>query len=277
MCLVKRLKHPNLFRLEHRTPPQIKHDYQFRDSGARGAQECRDRCPLPRIHAPDDIFECRRGCPRTSWNSIKHIIIIYQENWSFDSLYGQFPGADGYANGFDNLPQLDKTAPAYTSLIYKTPSPLDENGAIDTQFPSFAGYLSLNPKSTLALPLIPYDFTAYIPTTGMTGDIVHRFYHEQLQIDNGVLEAKNGDLGQVRHLERQPGPRPELSRRDNLPEGQLAQQYTLCDNFFHSAYGGSFLNHQWLTRGEPALDDGDSDRICHRATTQSTRLLKDNQ
>jgi acid phosphatase len=26
----------------------------------------------------------------------------------------------------------------------------------------------------------------------------------------------------------------------------LAQQYTLCDNFFHSAYGGSFLNHQWL-------------------------------
>src|SRR5215813_4230168 len=32
----------------------------------------------------------------------------------------------------------------------------------------------------------------------------------------------------------------------NLPEGQLAQQYTLCDNFFHSAYGGSFLNHQFL-------------------------------
>src|SRR4029078_7315786 len=29
-------------------------------------------------------------------------------------------------------------------------------------------------------------------------------------------------------------------------EGQLAQQYTLGDNFFHAAYGGSFLNHQWL-------------------------------
>ena len=26
----------------------------------------------------------------------------------------------------------------------------------------------------------------------------------------------------------------------------LAQQYTLCDNFYHSAFGGSFLNHQWL-------------------------------
>src|SRR6266481_278522 len=56
---------------------------------------------------------------------IKHIIVIYQENWSFDSLYGQFPGADGYANSFDTLPQLDRSAvPAYSSLIYQTPSPL---------------------------------------------------------------------------------------------------------------------------------------------------------
>src|SRR5271170_4635983 len=32
----------------------------------------------------------------------------------------------------------------------------------------------------------------------------------------------------------------------DLPEGRLAQQYTICDNFFHSAFGGSFLNHQFL-------------------------------
>jgi acid phosphatase len=48
--------------------------------------------------------------------------------------------------------------------------------------------------AALALPLIPYDFTVYIPASGKTGDIVHRFYHEQLQIDNGLLEDKNGDL-----------------------------------------------------------------------------------
>jgi phospholipase C len=41
-----------------------------------------------------------------SLKQIKHIIVIYQENWSFDSLYGQFPGADGYAYSFDTLPQL---------------------------------------------------------------------------------------------------------------------------------------------------------------------------
>ena len=32
----------------------------------------------------------------------------------------------------------------------------------------------------------------------------------------------------------------------NLPEGQLAQQYTMDDMLFHSAFGGSFLNHQYL-------------------------------
>src|SRR5262249_4309539 len=32
----------------------------------------------------------------------------------------------------------------------------------------------------------------------------------------------------------------------NLPEGQLAQQYSLDDNFFHAAYGGSLRNHQFL-------------------------------
>jgi phospholipase C len=47
---------------------------------------------------------------QSNLESIKHIIVIYQENWSFDSLYGQFPGADGYANSFDTLPQLDRTA-----------------------------------------------------------------------------------------------------------------------------------------------------------------------
>jgi phospholipase C len=123
---------------------------------------------------------------RADLKSIKHIIVIYQENWSFDSLYGQFPGADGYANSFDTLPQVDvKAAPAYASLIYRTPSPLN-NSAIDPQFPSFGGNLTLNSNHTLALPLIPYDFTTYIPADGFTGDIVQRFYHEQLQIGSAA-------------------------------------------------------------------------------------------
>jgi len=43
-------------------------------------------------------------------SKVNHIVVIYQENWSFDSLYGQFPGVNGLANGFDTLPQVDKAA-----------------------------------------------------------------------------------------------------------------------------------------------------------------------
>jgi phospholipase C len=186
--------------------------------------------------------------PLRSLREIKHIIVIYQENWSFDSLYGQFPGADGLANGFDTLPQLDRTAmPPYSSLVYQTPSPLTGSPAvIDPQFPSVGGKLALTANHQLPLPLIPYDFTNYIAAAALTGDIVHRFYHEQLQIDNGLLEAKNGDLDKFVTWSDNPGLVLSYIDATNLPEGQLAQEYTLCDRFFHSAYGGSFLNHQWL-------------------------------
>ena len=196
--------------------------------------------------SPADEFHDWR--PLRDLKEIKHIIVIYQENWSFDSLYGQFPGADGYANGFDTLPQLDvKSTPAYSSLIYQTPSPLTGSPlAIDPQFPSVCGKLSWVKNPKLALPLIPYDFTTYIPADSFTGDIVHRFYHEQLQIDNNVLEQKLGDLDKFVTWSDNPGLVLSYIDATNLPEGQLAQQYTLCDNFFHSAYGGSFLNHQWL-------------------------------
>jgi phospholipase C len=186
--------------------------------------------------------------PLRNLRDIKHIIVIYQENWSFDGLYGLFPGANGYANSFDTLPQLDvKADPPYSSLIYQTPSPLTGSSlASDLNFPSVGGKLALASNHNLALPLIPYDLTKYIAANALTGDIVHRFYHEQLQIDNGMLESKDGDLDKFVTWSDNPGLVLSYIDATNLPEGRLAQQYTLCDNFFRSAYGGSFLNHQWL-------------------------------
>src|SRR5262249_16106809 len=32
----------------------------------------------------------------------------------------------------------------------------------------------------------------------------------------------------------------------DLPMAKIAKNFTLCDHFFHAAFGGSFLNHQWL-------------------------------
>src|SRR6266480_2497752 len=176
---------------------------------------------------------------------LQHIIVIYQENWSFDSLYGQFPGANGLQHGFDTLSQYDKSS-NYTSLFYKSPRPLN-NGAPDPNFPASPdGNLALWSDHSVALPVFPFDFTNYIDADTTTGDIVHRFYTQQLQIDNGALETKKNDLGKFLTWSDNPGLVLSYLDATNLPEGELAQQYTLCDNFFHSAYGGSFLNHQWL-------------------------------
>lgn len=179
--------------------------------------------------------QATKGLDANLKHKVQHIIVIYQENWSFDSLYGQFPGANGLQNGFDNLPQWDRTV-GYSNYLYVTPQPL--NGGPDLRFPPGNGQP--------ALPLAPYDFTRYVADTNTTGDIIHRFYHEQLQIDNGLLEPSKGAMDKFVTWSDNPGLVLSYVDATSLPEGKLAQQYTLCDNFFHSAYGGSFLNHQYL-------------------------------
>ena len=44
----------------------------------------------------------------TSMDQIKHIVVIYAENRSFDNLYGLYPGANGIAEALANyIPQVD--------------------------------------------------------------------------------------------------------------------------------------------------------------------------
>ncbi len=124
----------------------------------------------------------------------------------------------------ESLAQRDRNG----APLAAAPAPLN-GGNPD---PHFA---SLSPADAL----LPFDLTRYIGPDVQTGDIVHRFYTQQLQIDGGKMDkfiswSDNGGL--------------VMSYIDatNLPEGRLAQQYTLCDNFFHAAFGGSFLNHFFL-------------------------------
>ncbi|HZB96917.1 MAG TPA: alkaline phosphatase family protein, partial [Herpetosiphonaceae bacterium] len=156
---------------------------------------------------------------------INHVVVIYQENWSFDGLYGTFPGANGLANAGNAVKQVDKQGQPYTTL----PQPIDTGKkppAPDPRFPA-------------NLPMQPFDAAQYVAPDQQTGDLVHRFYQQQYQIDGGKMDkfvAWSDAAGLA------------MSYYDatNLPEGKLAQQYTLADNFFHAAFGGSFLNHQWL-------------------------------
>jgi phospholipase C len=160
--------------------------------------------------------------------NINHFIVIYQENWSFDGLYGLFPGAHGLKQAADagTIPQVDKFGNPITTL---------PNPSTDPLVPGAAG-----------LPVEPYNLAQFIPPSGLTSDIIHRFYHEQLQIDNGVLEPSTGSMDKFVTWSDNGSLVMSYFDATNLPEGQLAQQFTLDDNFFHAAYGGSFLNHQFL-------------------------------
>jgi len=170
--------------------------------------------PLPAAAAGSDVL-----------SKVGHIVVIYQENWSFDSLYGKFPGADGLANAGNTVKQVDAGGNPYPTL----PQPLDTTlkpPGPDTRFPA-------------NLPVQPFDASQYVQPDQKTGDLVHRFYQEQLQIDGGKMDkfiAYSDAAGLV------------MSYYDatSLPEGQLAKQYVMADDFFHASFGGSFLNHFWL-------------------------------
>src|SRR6201987_1742225 len=173
---------------------------------------------------------------------IKHIVVIYQENWSFDSLYGLFPGANGLAQApaasLNQTDRFDQPLSAQTgqpfslisgSLSLTTPPPPINAGAIDTRFTP-----GLN-------TLLPYDVlkNSTLQPTDTTGDLVHRYWHEQSQIDGGAMDW-------FVTWSDNPGLTMSYFDATNMPEGLLAQKYTMADNFFHGAFGGSFLNHQFL-------------------------------
>jgi phospholipase C len=165
------------------------------------------------------------GAQSDGLQKLNHIVVIYQENWSFDSLYGKFPGANGFDQAAATTPQVDKEGKPYSAL----PQPL--NTSFSPAVP--------DPRFPADLAVAPFDAQKYVGANQNTGDLVHRYYQEQYQIDDGKMDkfvAWSDAAGLV------------MSYYDatNLPEGKLAQQFTMMDNFFHAAFGGSFLNHQFL-------------------------------
>ena len=200
-------------------------------------------------------------------SNINHIIVVYQENWTFDGLYGSFPGSNNLANAttasktqIDRLngnPLLSENGGLYNNPAYvpsgssattaqttNPPPPLTADsatGVADSRFPN--GLNTLTPYN------IPTVAPSADPTT-MTGDIYHRYWQEQYQIAGAVsvngTDSRNGNNSGFVTWSDNPGLVMSNYDATNLPEGLLAQQYTICDNFFHSAFGGSYLNHQWL-------------------------------
>jgi phospholipase C len=160
-----------------------------------------------------------------SLNDVNHIIVIYMENRSFDNLYGLFPGADGLDNAAATATQVDKDGKPYATLPLVIDTSQKDKHA-DTRFPT-----NLANK--------PFDIGKYAAMDTMTGDLVHRFWHEQMQIDGGKMDkfAAVSDAA---------GLTMGYYDGSGMKLWGWAKRYTLADHFFHAAFGGSFLNHFWL-------------------------------
>ncbi len=66
---------------------------------------------------PSDVPEFQAPTFDTdALSTIQHIVVIYQENWSFDGLYGSFPGANGIASASTaSKAQIDRLTAAALS------------------------------------------------------------------------------------------------------------------------------------------------------------------
>jgi phospholipase C len=97
---------------------------------------------------------------KPGFDKINHIIVLYLENRSFDSLYGLFPGAEGIAEAANAPLQVDKSGKVYDKLL-----------VMDT---------NKKPAVTCALP--DGSTEQALPRRGLcrldqyTGDLVHRWY-----------------------------------------------------------------------------------------------------
>jgi acid phosphatase len=228
-------------------------------------------------------------------SKIDHIVVFYQENRSFDHLYGNWGEVAGeHVRGLSDAPpahtiQVGQDGKPLHCLLQtdpnlRSPSPVPIT-CTDTGHPARQG----SDKSWQAVRSgfrnRPWRIDDYVPHDaktcpggklngtgqpgGCTRDLTHRFYQHQYQIHGGRQNrfvAANTSAGLTMGYY-------DTTR---LPiytylHGKDAPPYVVFDNFFQAAFGGSFLNHQWLVAAQtPVYADADhSGRTsgCHSGTT----------
>jgi acid phosphatase len=194
---------------------------------------------VPAAHAGHDRF-----VTAALHEKVRNIVVIYAENRAFDNLYGSFPGAHGLREVVDEHGQ-----PRSAYIPQK-----DRDGTVLATLPQTWGGVTaagVTPVVTQAasggLPNAPFSVeSAFTPATGfalstftVSRDLYHRFYENQMEIDGGKNDkfAAWADAGGL-----------TMGHYDYSESAlyNLARKYTLADEFFAGAFGGSFLNHQYL-------------------------------
>jgi len=210
-----------------------------------------------------------------NYDDIQTVVVIYAENRSFDNIFGTYPGANGLSRASTaSTTQLDRDGSTLSGLpaVWGGTSGGVTAGApvapvAVTQAQS-AAYLNTfnHPYSILSL----YNFVSSSNTNPLqytNRDMYHRFYENQMQINGGANNkfAAWADSGGM-VMAYIP------NNTADHPLWALAQKNVLADNFFQAAFGGSYLNHQYLICSCAPIYPGDGTKpINPAAPTDSTK------
>lgn len=194
----------------------------------------------------------QRGNPMTGY---KNLVVIYEENHSFDNLYGGWGSVGGRrVDGVRPVPQVAQDGSVYSCLLQN-----DVNLTSPAPLPSTCTDAAHGIAAS-AFTNQPFVIDDYIPASsatcpngvpigtgapgGCTRDLVHRFYQEQYQLNGGAMNryaAGSDAAGLVMGYYDT----KQLKTHQYLT-GPGAPKFAVADKFFAGAFGGSFANGQWL-------------------------------
>lgn len=175
-------------------------------------------------------------------DQVKTVVVIYAENRSFNNLFADFPGVEKPLSALNptDAQQRDRDGsllttlpPAWGGVLQVGPQSVD-----GVTYPSEVQFQQNLPNAPFALK---GPNAEDLPLSLVTRDLWHVFYQNQMQInggknDNFVAWGDSGGLVMGYYAQS----------RYSLRLWDVAKEFVLCDNFFQGAFGGSFLNHQYL-------------------------------
>jgi acid phosphatase len=177
---------------------------------------------------------------------VKNVVVIFLENRSFNNLFANFPGTSAPLSAVTPAAaaQRDRDGSLLPTL------PKVWGGMVpDRQNIGGTDYI-IKEDQIAGLPNAPFKLKdaqgSPLPEGLVTRDLWHRFYQNQMQINGGRNDgfaawSDTGGMVMGYYGEAQ----------KNLGLWQIAREFTLCDNFFMAAFGGSYLNHQFLVAARP--------------------------
>ncbi|CRL97958.1 acid phosphatase [Pseudomonas sp. 8 R 14] len=191
--------------------------------------------PVARPLTPQELDKALR-------DQVKTVVVIYAENRSFNNLFADFPGVEKPLSALSaaDTQQRDRDGsllttlpPAWGGVLQVGPQSVD-----GVTYPSEVQFQENLPNAPFALK---GPNAEDLPLSLVTRDLWHVFYQNQMQINGGkndgfVAWADSGGLVMGHYAQS----------RYSLRLWDVAKEFVLCDNFFQGAFGGSFLNHQYL-------------------------------